>query len=72
MEAKFKIGEKVRIANHPDKAKIGDEVEIVNAHHSDFSPQKGYIDEWLYNVWDGVRSLGWAPERDLESLEQQL
>lgn len=27
MEAKFRIGEKVKIANHPDKSKIGKEVE---------------------------------------------
>lgn len=34
MEAKFRIGEKVKIANHPDKSKIGKEVEIINLHHS--------------------------------------
>lgn len=51
MEAKFRIGEKVKIANHPDKSKIGKEVEIINLHHSNFNPQKGYVDEWLYNVW---------------------
>lgn len=54
MEAKFRIGEKVKIANHPDKSKIGKEVEIINLHHSNFNPQKGYVDEWLYNVWDGA------------------
>lgn len=53
------------IANHPDKSKIGKEVEIINLHHSNFNPQKGYVDEWLYNVWDGAKSLGWAPECDL-------
>lgn len=36
MEAKFRIGEKVKIANHPDKSKIGKEVEIINLHHSNF------------------------------------
>lgn len=51
--------------NHPDKSKIGKEVEIINLHHSNFNPQKGYVDEWLYNVWDGAKSLGWAPECDL-------
>lgn len=56
MEAKFRIGEKVKIANHPDKSKIGKEVEIINLHHSNFNPQKGYVDEWLYNVWDGAKS----------------
>lgn len=40
MEAKFRIGEKVKIANHPDKSKIGKEVEIINLHHSNFNPQK--------------------------------
>lgn len=45
MEAKFRIGEKVKIANHPDKSKIGKEVEIINLHHSNFNPQKGYVDE---------------------------
>lgn len=48
---------------------IGNEVEIINVHHSNFSPQKGYVDEWLYNVWDGKKSLGWAPECDLEPLQ---
>ena len=43
MEAKFRIGEKVKIANHPDKSKIGKEVEIINLHHSNFNPQKGYV-----------------------------
>lgn len=70
MEAKFKIGEKVKIANHPNKLEIGKEVEIINAYHSDFNPQKGYVDEWLYNVWDGTKSLGWAPECDLELLQK--
>lgn len=28
-----------------------------------------YDDEWLYNVWDGKKSLGWAPECDLEPLQ---
>lgn len=65
MRAKFRIGEKVKIANHPDKSKIGKEVEIINLHHSNFNPQKGYVDEWLYNVWYGAKSLGWAPECDL-------
>lgn len=69
MEAKFKVGEKVKIANHPDKSKIGNEVEIINAHHSFFNPQQGYTDGWLYNVWDGRKSLGWAPECDLEPLQ---
>ncbi|WP_195408216.1 hypothetical protein [Bacteroides congonensis] len=69
MEAKFKIGEKVRIANHSDKSMINNEVEIINVHHSNFSPHKGYVDEWLYNVWDGKKSLGWAPECDLEPLQ---
>lgn len=69
MEAKFKVGEKVKIANHPDKSKIGYEVEIINAHHSFFNPQQGYTDGWLYNVWDGNKSLGWAPECDLEPLQ---
>lgn len=50
MESKFKIGEKVRIANHSDKSMIDNEVEIINVHHSSFSPHKGYVDEWLYNV----------------------
>lgn len=65
MEAKFRIGEKVKIANYPDKSKIGKEVEIINLHHSNYNPQKGYVYEWLYNVWDGAKSLGWAPECDL-------
>lgn len=39
MEAKFRIGEKVKIANHPDKSKIGKEVEIINLHHSNFNLQ---------------------------------
>lgn len=72
MEAKFKVGEKAKITNHPDKNKIGNEVEIINAHHADFNPQKGYIDEWLYNVWDGTKSLGWAPECDLESIQKNF
>lgn len=65
MKAKFRIGERVKIANHPDKSKIGNEVEIINLHHSNFNLQKGYVDEWLYNVWDGAKSLGWVPECDL-------
>lgn len=65
MEAKFRIGERVKIVNHPDKSKIGKEVEIINLHHSNFNLQKGYVDEWLYDVWDGKKSLGWAPECDL-------
>lgn len=69
MEARFQIGEKVKIANYPDTSMIGNEVEIINVHHSNFSPQKGYVDEWLYNVWDGKKSLGWAPECDLEPLQ---
>lgn len=69
MESKFKIGEKVRIANHSDKSMIDNEVEIINVHHSSFSPHKGYVDEWIYNVWDGKKSLGWAPECDLEPLQ---
>lgn len=69
MESKFKIGEKVRIANHSDKSMIDNEVEIINVHHSSFSPHKGYVDEWLYNVWDCKKSLGWAPECDLEPLQ---
>lgn len=69
MKAKFKVGERVKIANHPDKSMIGNEVEIINAHHVNFSSQKGYTDGWLYNVWDGEKSLGWAPERDLEPLQ---
>lgn len=69
MGVKFKVGEKVKIANHPNKSMIGNEVEIINTHHSSFSPQKGYTDEWLYNVWDGKESLGWAPESDLEPLQ---
>ena len=48
---------------------IGNEVEIINVHHSNFSPHKGYVDEWLYNVWDDKKSLGWAPECDLEPLQ---
>lgn len=43
MEAKFRIGEKVKIANHPDKSKIGKEVEIINLHHSNFNPQTSMI-----------------------------
>ncbi|WP_099146688.1 hypothetical protein [Bacteroides sp. KFT8] len=65
MEAKFKIGEKVKIVNHSDKSMIDSEVEIIQCYHSNFSPHKGYVDEWLYNVWDGKKSLGWAPECDL-------
>lgn len=54
MEAKFRIGEKVKIANHPDKSKIGKEVEIINLHHSNFNPQKGYVDEWF------IQCMGWC------------
>lgn len=69
MEARFKVGEKVKITNHPNKSMIGNEVEIINIYHSSFSPQKGYTDKWLYNVWDGKKSLRWAPECDLEPLQ---
>lgn len=65
MEAKFRIGERVKIVNHSDKSMIDSEVEIIQCYHSNFSPHKGYVDEWLYNVWDGKKSLGWAPECDL-------
>ena len=58
MGAKFKVGEKVRIYNHPDKSEIGKEVEIINAYHSDFSPQKGYVDEWLCMGWYEVFRMG--------------
>lgn len=56
MEAKFRIGEKVKIANHPDKSKIGKEVEIINLHHSNFNPQR---DMWMngYTMYGMVRNL---------------
>lgn len=39
MKAKFRIGERVKIVNHPDKSKIGKEVEIINLHHSNFNKE---------------------------------
>lgn len=56
MEAKFRIGEKVKIANHPDKSKIGKEVEIINLHHSNYNPQKGYVMNG-YTMYGMVRNL---------------
>ena len=70
MGAKFKIGDEVKIANHPEKKMNGRTVIVKNVGYGRFNPDSGIEDQNVYHVFDGNKSLGWAPECDLELLNK--
>lgn len=66
MEAKFKIGDILKIVDGPDESKIGKEVVVVNSFNFVRKTKVSAINMWEYKVNDGMESLGWISEYYLE------
>lgn len=48
----------------------GRTVIVKNVGYGRFNPDSGIEDQNVYHVFDGNKSLGWAPECDLELLNK--
>lgn len=71
MEAKFKIGETLMIVDGID-TEIGKEVVVIDTFHYVRKSRVKELaaDNWEYKVTDGIKSLGWLSEDQLESLNR--
>mgnify|MGYP000429574050 CR=1 FL=1 len=70
MDEKFKMGDEVIISNHPDKKMIGKKAVVKNIGFGRFNQDSGVKDQNVYHVFDGKKSLGWAPESSLQTVQQ--